>query len=101
MSEMLGEEGFTVYAATGAEQALTMVGELDREPLILLDLYMPGMNGWTFLRELRKTGSLAKVIVTSAAPDASQAIQAGATMFVPKPFSWEVLLGAVSSLAAG
>jgi len=99
MSEMLGDEGFTVYAATGGEQALTMVAELDREPLILLDLYMPGMNGWTFLRELRKSGSLAKVIVTSAAPDAPQAIEAGATMFVAKPFSWETLIDAVNSVS--
>jgi CheY-like chemotaxis protein len=67
--DALEAEGYRTVAASDGAEALTIVEHSAAPPAaILLDLMMPGMDGWTFLAELRRTAAFAHVpvIVVSA-----------------------------------
>jgi CheY-like chemotaxis protein len=84
----------TVLAADG-EQALERLQE-EAIDLVLLDVCMPVMDGWTVLESIR--GST-RVVVISGRPapgDLRRAFQLGAAGYVRKPFLPEQLLDAVS-----
>jgi CheY-like chemotaxis protein len=83
-----------VTAADGAE-ALRLATEL-RPALVLLDLRMPGIDGWDVARTLRARGLAAPILVMTAAQDARRwAEQLGADGYLAKPFDLNDLLTAV------
>lgn len=83
--------GFHLHSiAKNAEQALTV---LAKEPihLILLDIYMPGMNGLELLSTLRQANNSVGVIILSAACDShsiKQGLLHGAIDYIIKPFEF-------------
>ena len=71
---------------------------------ILLDVKMPGMDGLQVQAELARLGVRLPVIVMTGAGDvqtAVQAMKAGATDFIEKPFDDDYLLGAIEAALAG
>jgi DNA-binding NarL/FixJ family response regulator len=90
-------------AADGAE-ALRLAqqnGDLD---LVLLDLAMPGTDGWTGLARLQKACPTLPVVILSASEDpadARRAIDAGAAGFVPKSTRGPVLRAALQLVLSG
>lgn len=89
VSSLLRFEGWNevIEAADGDEAASASLGP---EPLGLLciDLTMPGRNSLELVREVRAQKPDATILVLSGRPDdAAAALAAGATAFVPKPFS--------------
>jgi CheY-like chemotaxis protein len=70
---------------------------------ILLDLMMPGMNGWQFMDEVRVDPDLRQVpiIVVSAYGSADGVRSVGATDYLKKPFDPETLLAVVTSRVEG
>jgi DNA-binding response OmpR family regulator len=93
----LSEEGFDVQTAANGALALERIDE-HWPNVIILDLWMPVMDGWTFLREYRRRpGPRAPVIALTAAQyDPSQSAAIEAEGFLPKPFSLDALIGLVS-----
>ena len=90
---VLGEEGYRVVTAASGEQALALAAEA-RPDLIVLDIVMPGMDGVATLRELRKRGHRAAVIMLTAqgtVETAREAMTLGAWDYVTKPFNLEFL----------
>jgi two-component system, OmpR family, response regulator CpxR len=89
--EVLEDEGYRVFCARDGRAALALLREIEPPALILLDLMMPDMNGWEFLRHLRDSESLSAipVVVLSACNGGADA----ATL--PKPFGLEDLLAIV------
>ncbi len=83
-------DGFAVSCAADGREALAMI-EAERPDLVLLDLLMPVMDGWQFLRELRSIPEAPPVVVASATGDAPEALRAGASAFFGKPCSLAVL----------
>src|SRR3954452_21128292 len=71
VSEALDLEGFPVVTATNGAEALA---ELTRQlpTLVLLDMRMPGLDGWGFMRSIREQGLSLTVVVMTAAADASR-----------------------------
>lgn len=70
--ECLTAEGYTVFAAGDGQQALTLLRTMDELPnIILLDLMMPVMNGWEFLKAIAEDKKLNKIpiVVCSAATE--------------------------------
>jgi CheY-like chemotaxis protein len=68
LRELLEMEGYDVQTATNGREALDKLDSM--EPcIILLDLFMPVMDGWQFLETLRSDGRLArlKILVTTSA----------------------------------
>lgn len=101
MSNILQRGGFEVIgeAATGT-QAVEKYKEL-RPDVITLDIVMRDMGGLDAMREIRRFDQKARILMCSAmAPPAlvSEAIEAGASDFVVKPFQPSRLLEAVQSV---
>ncbi|OQX27305.1 MAG: hypothetical protein BWK80_05920 [Desulfobacteraceae bacterium IS3] len=80
-------KGWNVISAHSAEEALEILNK--RHILIVIsDIGMPGMDGITFLREIRKTRGIIQVIIVTASDkidDLINAFEAGATDFLLKP----------------
>lgn len=95
---VLADEGFRVrYAADGVE-AIARAGE-ERPDLVLLDVWLPGMDGIQVLERLRAEHEGLPVIVISGHGNIETAVRAtklGAVDFIEKPFSIEGLLESVS-----
>ncbi len=89
LCEYLGLAGYrTRVAGSGAEamEALQSCGDVGA---VLLDLVMPGLDGFEVLRRYREQGGRAPVVVLSALSDAEDVVKAmkfGATDYLPKPF---------------
>jgi len=99
LSAPLRRQGYTVVTASNAEQALA---ELEREApdLMLLDVIMPGVNGFQFCRSLRKDPRFAKlpiIIVTSKDQPSDRAwgLRQGASEYLTKPVRMEDLIATV------
>jgi CheY-like chemotaxis protein len=95
LREMLVDEGYAVEVATNGAEALDRLRAMVAKPcLVLLDLMMPVMDGWTFLAEQRRDADLAgvPVVVLSAARDLPDDVET-----IRKPLDPDRLLGAVHS----
>jgi CheY-like chemotaxis protein len=95
---ILEDEGYEVISASQGEAALALIKE--RKPaLILLDVMMPGISGLDVLRTLRSLPDPSithtPVIVITAksqSSDIDEALGAGATSYIVKPFRPEALI---------
>jgi excisionase family DNA binding protein len=93
-------EGYTVRESESAEQALLAVAD-DAPDLVLLDVVMPGVDGWQLLQKLQELHGSIPVIMFSGKVDeqsASEAEQRGARGFVGKPFDPQELLNRAKAL---
>ena len=95
------DEGYEVKTAGNGDEALSVSREWQPD-LIVLDLMMPVMDGWTFRTRQRQVDTLAEVpvVVTSAANNLrTQRDVLEPCVLLPKPFELDDLLGAVQSCA--
>ena len=94
MSELLQFEGFSVLTAQNGLDALNKMKTADHISLVLLDLWMPVMDGWEVLRRKRSDADIAEipVVVLSAVPPVSLD---GARTVLKKPVDIEPLVSAV------
>jgi len=97
----LTDEGFQVTEAADGEQALALVAATPPN-LILLDLVMPKMDGWTVIRKLKedaKTAEIPIIVLTASALDPQhakvQVLGMGAQQLLTKPVSLETLVGEI------
>ena len=96
--EALDFEGFPVVTATNAAEALEVVDRA-APSLVLLDMRMPVLDGWGFMRAIRERGLSLSVVVMTAAADARRwAREIDAQGVLAKPFELDDLLAAVERL---
>jgi two-component system response regulator RegX3 len=95
----LAAEGFVTRSAPTAEVALTMARSWCPD-LVLLDLLLPDGDGLSVCRELRRTSTIAIIIVTarSAEVDRVAGLEVGADDYVTKPFSHRELSARVRAV---
>jgi two-component system copper resistance phosphate regulon response regulator CusR len=96
----LGEAGFVVDVAADGGQALHFAQELPFD-LIVLDIMLPGLDGWEVLSRLREGGQQTPVLFLTArdaVPDRVKGFQLGADDYLVKPFAFSELLARVRSL---
>ena len=102
LADLLTVKGYSVVTAASGEEGLKRVAE-DRPDLVLLDIMMPGMNGYEVCRAIRAdpaAGILPVVMVTSLDPaqERIKGLEAGADDFLTKPVNQAELLARVKSL---
>lgn len=100
VAEALLDEGFSVRTASDGQQALALLANW-RPDVIVLDLMMPGMDGWAFRAEQRARGLALDIplVVLSAsrrAPDSAEEL--GAAAVLAKPFELDLFLATIQRL---
>ena len=101
----LEREGIAVTAAYSGQEALELV-EREKPDLVLLDVMMPGRDGWEVCRVMKQhpaLGRSVRIIMVTALDqwdDKRQALQTGADDYVEKPFDLAKLANTVERNAA-
>lgn len=102
LTDLLAKNGYKVETAQNAEEALAKAKQL-RPDLVLMDIVMPGQNGFQATRALSKDEATKKIpiiICTSKGQDTDKAwgLKQGARDYVVKPVSGPELLAKISAL---
>ncbi len=100
LRDNLAYEGFDVNCAFDGAQALEQVSRT-RPDLVLLDIALPGVNGFDVCRALNATRDRLPIIMLTARTqrhDKVQALQLGADDYVTKPFSFDELLARIHAV---
>src|SRR6476620_4247995 len=98
----LRAEGFEVDVAGSAEEAYPLV--TDRKPsydVVVLDVMLPGMDGFALASRLRAQGHFVPILMLTArgqAEDVLRGFESGADDYLPKPFDLSVLLARINAL---
>ena len=96
---ILSDEGFDVYCADSGAKALEQMEEVIPD-LVLLDIWMPGMDGIETLVKIKETYSNVQVVMMSGHGNIETAVKAtklGAYDFIEKPLSLEKILLSVNN----
>jgi DNA-binding response OmpR family regulator len=95
-------EGYDVTVAESGETALAhLVNPAPPYDLVLLDVMLPGKDGFQVVRELRDAGRFVPVLMLTArgrAEDVLTGFEAGADDYLPKPFDLPILLARIRGL---
>jgi len=94
MRHALEMYGYTVVTAEEGGDALRKIDDIGPPCVVLLDLLMPGMNGWDFFAKLRQRPELASVPVIVHSSASARAPQ-GVTRVLQKPMAFETLVSIV------
>ena len=89
LGEMLRDDGYVCVTSTTDPHAVCGLHRKGRYDLILLDLQMPGMDGFQVmegLKEIETDGYLPVLVITAQPDHKLRALQAGAKDFISKPF---------------
>lgn len=100
VSDFLTQHQFEVVSAEDGQETLTVFEDNTDVDLILLDIMMPEIDGWTVCREIRKTSDVPIIMLTARSQefDELMGFEAGADDYVTKPFSLSVLLLRIKTL---
>ena len=96
----LREAGFAVELANNGEDGLHLALQGDND-LVILDVMLPGMNGWQVLQNLRQQGKEMPVLFLTArdqVEDRIKGLELGADDYLVKPFSFAELLARVRTI---
>jgi two-component system, OmpR family, response regulator len=100
LTEGLEAEGFSVEAVTSGTEGFERAVRTNYD-VILLDILLPGMNGFKVCAKLREEGVWAPIIMLTAKDgelDEAEALDTGADDFISKPFAFVVLLAHIRAL---
>ena len=88
VSDYLAQQGLECSRALDGPEALTMLADHDFD-LVLLDVIMPGMDGFAVCRKIREDSQIPVIMLTAIGDEAAkiQMLQTGADDYVVKPFS--------------
>ncbi len=99
LSGILSDEGFEVLTASNGYEALKII-EAESPDLVLLDIWMPGIDGIETLQEIKRTNPFLQVIIISGHGTIETAVKAtklGAHDFIEKPLSIEKVVVTINN----
>jgi CheY-like chemotaxis protein len=101
LAKVLAEFGYDVATAADGVEAIRII-QTQPPDILLLDLVMPGMDGWAFLESAEQSSLLdgMPIGIFSAVTAAHAAVPKRANCMIAKPFDLDELLAAVDDLAA-
>ena len=93
------KEGFETICAYTGDEALSKFRE-EKPDLIVLDLMLPGIDGWQVCREIRKTSAVPIIMLTAKSEtfDKVLGLELGADDYITKPFEAKELLARVKAV---
>jgi DNA-binding response OmpR family regulator len=98
LRELLKRAGYDVVEAPDGREGLRLF-HAEQPDLVLLDVSMPGLDGWQMLERIRELSSVPVVMLTARTQelDKVRGLQAGADDYVTKPFGRQELLARIES----
>lgn len=92
ISDFLKREGYSVMWEQSAEKGLDLLGKAAFK-MLLLDVMLPGMDGYEALQEIRKNQKLPVMMMSARTDEQSKVLgfEVGADDYIDKPFSFQVL----------
>ena len=98
LGRVLGKDGHDVRCAACAEEVLAL--KLDRYDLVLLDVMMPGVDGWGVLRAIRQDSQTPVIMLTAKGEttDKVSGLKQGADDYITKPFEMKEVLARIEAV---
>jgi two-component system response regulator CpxR len=99
MREFFEQNGHTLHCVRNGAEGLKRAVEQPYD-LVILDVMLPGLNGFTLLNQLRRRREIPVIMLTArtAPQDRVQGLEAGADDYLPKPFDPDELLARVRAV---
>lgn len=97
--DFLQPEGYELIEATDGKEALELY-QKEHPDLVLLDVMMPGYDGWTVCREIRRESAVPIMMLTAKGEEIDQlfAYDLGVDEYITKPFSPKILVAKIKAL---
>lgn len=97
---LLSDDGYEAESARNGRDALEVLDRF-RADVIVLDLMMPVMDGWTFAERMKEKWTIPIVVLSAATEVRRHAARLGAADVIPKPFDIDTLLPCIARVARG
>ncbi|NLW56524.1 MAG: response regulator transcription factor [Firmicutes bacterium] len=100
IADFLKKEGYTIIEAEDGKSALEIFTNEQQISLVILDVMMPGYDGWTVCREIRKKSQVPIIMLTARGEESDElfGFTLGADEYIAKPFSPLILVARVQAL---
>ncbi len=89
--------GYDVITSGSGEEALKLL-ESEKPDIMLLDVLMPGMNGFKTLQKLRITSQIPVIVFSARSSSREEALRLGANDFIAKPFTPKQMTKRISAV---
>jgi two-component system response regulator ResD len=98
IADFLCREGYAIIEAANGQEALDKFRR-EKVDLVILDVMMPGSDGWTVCREIRRQSGVPVIMLTAKGEEIDQlfGFEIGADEYITKPFSPRVLTARVNA----
>ena len=100
LSRRLQRRGFEIVTATDGEKGVALAAS-EKPDLILMDISLPGLNGWDATKQIRRNGVTTPIIALTAhamSGDREKTLEAGCDEYETKPVELEILLSKIQAL---
>ena len=96
----LSKEGYNILKAYDGMEALKIVEKNDNIHLILLDIMMPKLDGWSVLRQIRQSSEVPIIMLTARGEEQDElfGFELGVDEYIAKPFSPKILVARVEAI---
>ena len=101
IKDFLMQKGYGILEAGDGEEALKVYEEnLNKIKLILLDVMMPKLDGWSVLRQIRQDSKVPIIMLTARGEDQDElfGFELGVDEYISKPFSPKILVARVEAI---
>ena len=101
IKDFLTQKGYKTLEAEDGEKALKICeDEKNKISLILLDVMMPKLDGWSVLRKIRQTSNVPVIMLTARGEEQDElfGFELGVDEYISKPFSPKILVARVAAL---
>ncbi len=100
LKDFLSSTGYEIYEAENGQKAIELFSMHSDISLIILDVMMPILDGWSTLREIRKTSNIPVIMLTARGEERDElfGFELGVDEYISKPFSPKILVARVEAL---
>ena len=99
--DFLAKKGYSILEAQDGEEALKVFEEnKNKIGIILLDVMMPKLDGWSVLRQIRQTSNVPIIMLTARGEEQDElfGFELGVDEYISKPFSPKILVARVEAI---